>query len=84
MAAAQTLNATTTEQQFLELTTKALADLNAYKEANPEVDTSGYTIARNLNPTRGTLTITVSLPIVETVDADGGISFDAVEKTPAA
>ena len=77
MAAAITLNATTLEQQALELGNKLSAAIEAYKVANPTADLKSLGVSRSINLNTNRATFSITLPLTQTDSADGGIEFDA-------
>lgn len=79
MAAAIALNATTAEQQALELSTKLATAIAADKVANPGADLKGLNVSQNVNLNTQRATFTIVVPLSQTASADGGIEFDAVE-----
>ena len=79
MAAAVSTNATTIEQQVLEVASQLQAALTTYQAANNGATPTGFSVSRVPNLNAGTVSLTITLPITESVDADGGVSFDATE-----
>ena len=79
MAAAVATNATTIEQQLMETANQLAAALATYQAANDGATPAGFSVSRTPNLNTGIFTVSVSLPITSSVDADGGLSFDATE-----
>lgn len=77
MAAAITLNASTLEQQALELGVKLAAAIDADKVANPSADLKSLAVSKSINLNTNRATFTITLPLVQTNSGDGGIEFDA-------
>lgn len=83
MAATITPKATTLEQQTFE-TLYALRNAQvAYETANPDAELA-LDVVPDIDSTNNLATFTVTLPLTQSDDADGGISFDATEVLPAA
>jgi len=79
MAALIPLNADTAEQQAFELLHKLNASRSAFVAANPTVNIQGLSVGVNVSLSTNQVTFTVTLPIEQTQDADGGLSLDARE-----
>lgn len=81
MANAKVTAATKLPQQALEVATALFkAETAGLALATPDITNRRTSIAPNL--ASGTVTITMTLPITVTGDADGGLSFDATDYLP--
>lgn len=79
MAAAISTSATTAEQQVFETLTRVRKIIAAYSAANPEADLQGLVISPQIDSVNNFATFTVTMPLTQSEDSDGGISFDATE-----
>jgi hypothetical protein len=78
MAAAIVLDAATAEQQIFELAHKLRAAIDAYNAVDGQ-SAAGLNVTYTINTASKVGTISVTLPLTESADADGGISYDATE-----
>lgn len=79
MAASIVTTATTAEQQLFETLTRISKVISDYAVANPTVDLLGLSISTQIDLANKQVVFTVVSPLAQSQDADGGISFDAVE-----
>ena len=81
MANAKVTAATELPQQMLEVATALFqAETDGLALPTPDITARRTSIAPNL--AAGTVTITCTLPITVSGDADGGMSFDATDYLP--
>ena len=83
MAAPVASDAANSEQQLLQVAGGLFSQETAeLAKAEPAITNRRVTVTPNF--ANGTVTINATLPASVSVDADGGMSFDAVETLPAA
>ena len=77
MAAPNTTDATTLEQQLMEICKESQAAIEAFVTANPESDIQGMSVSENIRLDLNRITYTVVIPVTITESNDGGFSVAA-------